>query len=218
MDALAMPWANARAAHLLAIWRMAPVKVDSDRDGGYITKQDGFMMHTQKVETLEPFSSHVIPVRMTEVHMGECLNMMVQALYDQDGTLPPGLTMQNTYTKLRKGSKKAVVVVQNHTAYPQTLWKKMPVARAVPVQLLTKTPKPGSLLVPEEVCSDLPTPKLMIRQRCGKLFDELDLSGLDLWAPKLAEKACQLLAEYHDVFCWTRQSSGVPTQLSTPLR
>ena len=40
----------------------------------------------------------------------------------------------------------------------------------------------------------------MIRQRRGKLFNELDLSGLDLWAPKLAEKACQLLAEYHDVF------------------
>ena len=40
----------------------------------------------------------------------------------------------------------------------------------------------------------------MIRQRRGKLFDELDLSGLDSWAPELAEKACQLLAEYHDVF------------------
>ena len=49
MDALAMPWENVRAAHLLAIWRMAPVKVDSDCDGGYVTKQDGFMMHTQKV-------------------------------------------------------------------------------------------------------------------------------------------------------------------------
>ena len=34
MDALAMPWVNARAAHLLAIRRMAPVKVESDRDGG----------------------------------------------------------------------------------------------------------------------------------------------------------------------------------------
>ena len=73
-------------------------------------------------------------------------------------------------------------------------------ARVVPVQLLTETPKPGSLPVPEEVCSDLPTPKLMIRQMCGKLFDELDLSGLDSWAHKLAEKACQLLAEYHNVF------------------
>ena len=40
----------------------------------------------------------------------------------------------------------------------------------------------------------------MIRQRCGKLFDELDPSGLDSWAPELADKACWLLAEYHDVF------------------
>ena len=40
----------------------------------------------------------------------------------------------------------------------------------------------------------------MIRQRHGKLFNELDLSGLDLWAPELVEKAHQLLAKYHDVF------------------
>ena len=165
MDALAMPWANARAAHRLAIQRMASVKVERNCDGGYVTIQDGFMMHMQKVETLEPFSSHVIPVKTMEAHVGERLNVMVQALYNQDGTLPPGLTVQNMYTELRKGSKKAVVVMQNHTAYPQTLQKKMPVARAVPVQLLTKTPEPGSLPVPEEVCADLPTPKLMIRQR-----------------------------------------------------
>ena len=32
-----------------------------------------------------------------------------------------GLTVQNTYTELRKGSKKAVMVVRNNTAYSQTL-------------------------------------------------------------------------------------------------
>ena len=48
--------------------------------------------------------------------------------------------------------------------------------------------------------SDLSTPKLTIRQRCGKLFIELDLSGLDSWAPELADRAHQLLVEYHDVF------------------
>ena len=200
MDALAMPWVNARAAHLLAIRRMAPVKVGSDHDGGYITRQDGFMMHTQKLEMLEPFSSHVIPVKMTEAHMGGHLNIMVQALYDQDGTLLPGLTVQDTYTELRKGSKKVVVVVRNHTAYPQTLWKKTPVVKVIPVQLLLKTPKPGSLPVLDEACPNPQTPKLTIRQRHGKLFDELDLSSLDSWVPELADKACQLLAEYHDVF------------------
>ena len=69
------------------------------------------MMHTQKVETLEPFSSHVIPVKMAGTHVGEHLNMMVQALYEQDGILLPGLTVQNTYTELREGGKKVVVVV-----------------------------------------------------------------------------------------------------------
>ena len=76
----------------------------------------------------------------------------------------------------------------------------MPVVRVIPVQLLAKAPEPGSLPVPDGVCSDLPTPKLTIRQRRGKLFNELDLSGLDSWAPELADRACQLLAEYHDVF------------------
>ena len=76
MDALAMPWVNAMVAHLLAIRRMAPVKVGNDHDEGYITSQDGFVMYTQKVETLEPFSSHVIPVKMTEAYLGERLNVM----------------------------------------------------------------------------------------------------------------------------------------------
>ena len=121
MDALAMMWANARAAHLLAISRMTPVEVGDDQEGRHDTDQDGPLMYTQKVETLEPFSSHVIPMKTMEAYLGECLNVMVQALHVQDGTLPPGLTMQNMYTELRKGSKKAVVVVRNNTTYPQTL-------------------------------------------------------------------------------------------------
>ena len=79
----------------------------------------------------------MIPMKMTEAYLGEHLNMMVQAL--------PGITMQNTYTELRKGSKKAVVVVQNNAAYPQTLQKKTLVARAMAVQPVPKIPEPGSL-------------------------------------------------------------------------
>ena len=32
MDALVMPWVNARAAHLLAVHRMMPVEVDDDQE------------------------------------------------------------------------------------------------------------------------------------------------------------------------------------------
>ena len=38
MDALAMPWANARAAHLLAVQRMTPVEVGNGQEEGYDTK------------------------------------------------------------------------------------------------------------------------------------------------------------------------------------
>ena len=44
------------------------------------------------------------------------------------------------------------------------------------------------------------TPKLTVRQSRGKVFDELDLSGLDSWSLELVDAAHQLLAKYHDVF------------------
>ena len=200
MDALAMPWANARVAHLLAIRRMTPVEVGNDQEEGCKTDQDSPLMYTQKVETLEPFSSHMIPMKMIEVYLGEHLNVIIQALHAQDGTLPPSITMQNMYTELRKGSKKAVVVVWNNTTYPQTVWRKTPVARAMAIQLVPDITEPGSLQVQDEVYPDPQTPKLTIRQRHGRLFDELDLSGLDSWAPELVDKVHQLLAKYHDVF------------------
>ena len=40
MDALAMPWANARAAHLPAVRRMTPVEVGNDQEEGCETHQD----------------------------------------------------------------------------------------------------------------------------------------------------------------------------------
>ena len=164
------------------------------------TDDDNPLIYTQKAETLEPFSSHVIPVKTVKSYSGECINVMVQALQTQDGSLPLGLTVQNTYTKLRKGGKKAVVVGWNNTAYLQTLWKKTPVARAVATLPVPKSPESEDLQEGIDRSPDFQTPKLTVRQRHGKLFDELDLSGLNSWAPELADAACWLLAKYHDVF------------------
>ena len=92
------------------------------------------------------------------------------------------------------------MVVRNQTAYPQTLWKKIPVVRMIPVQLVPEAHEPDILPDRDEMCQGQQTSKLTIRQRHGKLFDELDLRGLDHWAPKMADKAHQLLAKYHDIF------------------
>ena len=94
---------------------------------------DGYdqVMYTQNVETIELFSSHMVPVKMVRAYTGEHVNVMVQALQTEDGSLPQCLTVQNTYTELRQGSKKAVMVVKNSMAYSQTLQKNSLVARAV---------------------------------------------------------------------------------------
>ena len=200
MDALAMPWVNARVAHLLSVCRMMPIEVGNSQEEKFDVNDYDPLMYTQKVETIEPFSSHIVPVKTGKAYVGECINAMIQALWTQNGSLPQGLTVQNTYTKLRKGSKKAVVVVWNNTAYLQTLQKKTPMARAVAALPVPEPPKGEELEEKVGKSHDPHTPVLTVRQRHGKLFDELDLSGLDLWTLELADAAHQLLAKYHDVF------------------
>ena len=82
IDALLMPWANARVAHLLSVHKMTTVEV-----GDGIMEEpnpDGYdqVMFTQNVETIEPFSSHVVPVKVGRAHTGEHINIMVQAFAD----------------------------------------------------------------------------------------------------------------------------------------
>ena len=200
VDALVMPWANARVAHLLLVHRMTTVE-EGDGPKKELSP-DGYdqLMYTQNVETIEPFSSHLAPVKAGRAHMGEHINVLVQALHTKDGSLPHGLTVQNTYTELRQGGKKAVVVVMNNTAYSQTLWKKTPMARAVAELPVPEPLEEVQLLEGADEPHDPHTPRLTVRQRHGKLFDKLDSSGLDSWAPELVDTAHQLLAKYHDMF------------------
>ena len=200
MDTLATPWANARVAHLLPVHRMVTIGVDNGQEEKFDVNDNDSLMYTQKVETIEPFSSHIVSVKTGKAYVGECINIMLQALQTQDGSLPQGLTIQNTYTELRKGNKKAVMVVQNNTVYPQTLWKKTPVARVVVALPVPDPPKGEKLEEKAGKFHSSPTPALTVRQRHGKLFDELDLSSLELWTPELMDTAHQLLAKCHDVF------------------
>ena len=68
-------------------------------------------------------------------------------------------------------------------------------ARAVAASPVPKPLEGEQLLEGADESNDSHTPRLTVRQRHGKLFDELDLSGLDSWTPKLADATCWLLAE-----------------------
>ena len=131
---------------------------------------DGYdqVMFTQNVETIEPFSSCMVPVKVGRAYTGEQINIIVQALWTKDGSLPQGLTVQNMYTELRQGSKKAVMVVGNSTVYSQALWKKSLVARAVAVLPVPNPPKEVQLQDGEDEPQGPHTSQLTIRQRHGK--------------------------------------------------
>ena len=64
---------------------------------------------------------------------------------------------------------------------------------------MPEPPKEAQLQEGDEP-QDPHTPKLTVRQRHVKLFDELDFSGLDSWLPELANTTRWLLDEYHNMF------------------
>ena len=92
IDALAMPWVKARVAHLLSVCRMMTMEVgDSIKEE---PNPDGYdqVMFTYNVETIELFSSCVVLVKVGRAYTGECIDILVQALQTEDGSLPQGLT------------------------------------------------------------------------------------------------------------------------------
>ena len=78
VDALAMPWAHARVAHLL-VHRMTTMEECNGPKKEFNPDVYDQLMYTQNAETIESFSSHIVPVKARRAHMGECINIMVQA-------------------------------------------------------------------------------------------------------------------------------------------
>ena len=63
MDALAMPLVNARVAHLLAVHRMMTMEIGNGLEEKLDANDYDSLMYAQKTETIEPFSSYIVPVK-----------------------------------------------------------------------------------------------------------------------------------------------------------
>ena len=79
----------------------------------------------------DAFLSCIIHAKKGSACTGARLNVMTQALHPEDGSLPQGLTIQNAYSEMCNGSRNVSIIVRYSRAYPQTLKKEIPVARAV---------------------------------------------------------------------------------------
>ena len=137
---------------------------------------------------------------MRTAHTGEGINVMTWALQAEGGSLPQGLMVQNAYTELCIGSKNVTVVVRNSMVYPQTLEKKTPVARAVAVIWVPEPLVQTGLMEASKGAHGHQMPKLTVKKRQEKLFEELDLSRLESWPPELVASAQSLLVKYYNIF------------------
>ena len=87
-----MPWANARVAHLLSVQRAAVTIEDNQATEESSLDDYNEVVITKNMETVDAFSSHVIPMKAEKAYMGECINIMTQALQTEmalyHGVLP----------------------------------------------------------------------------------------------------------------------------------
>ena len=193
VDALAMLWVNARVVHLLLVCRMVTVEVGDSLKEEVDTDGYDQLMYTQNIETIEPFSCQWRQEGPTpeNVLISWCKPYKLKMVLCHRASLCRTCTLS---------WGKAARKVRDNTPYLQILRKKTPVARVVAALPVPKPPEEEQLLEGADESHKPHTPRVTIRQRHGKLFDELDLSGQVSWVPELANAAHQLLAEYHDVF------------------
>ena len=145
-------------------------------------------------------SSKSIHARMKAAFTSARLNVMTQTLCAKEGSLPQGLMIQNTYTKMCNGSKSITIMVRNGMAYPQTLKQKISVAKISSCQLSAR----AMHVAWHDRCTGwgpgVQTPKITTEQIWEKLFLKLHLSGLASWLPELEGSTRSLHAQYHIFF------------------
>ena len=156
---------------------------------------------------------------MDEDHIHWCeVEVMTHFLCVEEESLPQGWMIQNAYIEMCNGSKNVAVIVINSMAYPQTLKKKIPVARAVAANQVPEPQMWPGTINTLDGAQGIQTEKLTAEQRQEKLFQKLDLSSLGSWPPVLADSIWLLLAEYHDIFSWNPVSLAAPTWMNMWLK
>ena len=134
--------------------------------------------------------------------MGYKLNVMPHCLEKRSPQLPLGVKILSSYATLTTGSNRVTVVLCNNTHNWVEIEKGVPIMRIVSTNLI---PPADLSLSPE------PIPEkghMTEAERQEKLFEKLDLSGLESWESKVAEQAHSLLAEYHDLFLLEKSETG----------
>ena len=137
IDALATPWVNAHVASLLAVlWTTATVEDDKVTTKVLDPTEWDNVVTTKDSEMIDAFSSRIIHAWTKTTFTGVRLNVITHALHAKEGSLPQDLTVQSAYNEMCYGSTNVTITARNSMAYPQTLKKKILVARVVAANLV----------------------------------------------------------------------------------
>ena len=84
-----MPWANTWVAYLLAV-QWATATIEDGKVAAWESDPSDYneLITTKDTKTIDTFSSHIIHARMRTAHTGERIDVMIQALHTEDGSLP----------------------------------------------------------------------------------------------------------------------------------
>ena len=103
---------------------------------------------------------------------------------------------------------KRYISLYNTKDQPVVIQKGTPVSRMVTTNAIPeKVLLPGTLEALDKSKTN-EAQQLSIEERRDKLFEKLDLLGLESWMPENKEKALDLLAEFHDVFALKLEEMG----------
>ena len=106
----------------------------------------------------------------------------------------PDLAVVPCYGILKKGSDRVPIVLKNLTCKQITLQKGRVVTELGPANVIPH------MLAPKESDPKEITPADLIEKRLEKLFQVLDLEGLESWSETDQAKAKELIKEYQDIF------------------
>ena len=154
-------------------------------------------------ELLEPYATYQVraKLRVRATDVGQYV--LIHSLPDGSSTLPLGVEVKDTYTRVPQGKGTISVVVQNMTPNPMFVPKGATLARLTEAQIMPQPNITDEVLRKLEEIDDQEGTKpltLSRPERVQKLLDELDLQGLDQQDAEERHQALELFEEYQDIF------------------
>ena len=219
---LATPWAMSRFSWLAR--GLAGRVTEAPRDDVAnrvitLAHVDEVVRAHRKIQ-LPPFGYKVTHGHINLTLLSFQMNVMTHGLEKRLPHLPLGVEVLSAYTTITTGCNKVAVVLKNTTNDWVEVEKGVPIAQMVAANQIP----PATI---EVVMGDTPEKRALTeKERHEELYKKLDLSCLDIWDQDLAQKARNLLAEYHDLFSLEKNEIGhtktvkhkiVLKDLDTPL-